>query len=95
MSARVRRTLGNMLEHGHTAWGECRTCGAHRPIDFVRLIAKVGPDYSLWNRRCRCRLTDGCRGWIKFYCGPGWPHIMCDEATASRWMDLEMEERRR
>jgi hypothetical protein len=51
MSLRVRRTLGQMLDQGHTAMAECATCRGHHDIDLAQLIAKVGRDYSLWNRR--------------------------------------------
>jgi hypothetical protein len=85
MSLRVRRTLGQMLDQGHTAMAECATCRGHHDIDLAQLIEKVGRDYSLWNRRSRCRLTEGCPGWVVFRCGPGWPHLMADEATEWRW----------
>jgi hypothetical protein len=42
-------------------------CGAWRDLDLAALAAKVGPTYSLWNRRTRCRLTEGCAGWNRFY----------------------------
>jgi hypothetical protein len=85
MSLRVPRTLGKMIDQGHTAFAECRTCHKQQEIDIAALIAKVGRDYSLWNRRQRCKLTDGCPGQVVFLCGPGWPHLMADEATEMRW----------
>lgn len=30
------------------------------------LAEKVGPEFSLIDRRCRCRLTPGCDGWNRF-----------------------------
>ncbi|WP_143066853.1 hypothetical protein [Sphingobium sp. YR768] len=44
----------------------CWTCKEHRDIDLQALAAKVDPDYSLIDRRSPCKLTDGCKGWVKF-----------------------------
>ena len=85
MSLSVRRTLGKMIDGGHTAMAECSSCRGHRDIDLVALAAKVGRDYSLWNRRSPCRLTDGCKGWMVYRCGPGWPHLMADEDREMSW----------
>jgi hypothetical protein len=52
-----------------------------------------GPDYSLWNRRSRCKLTKGCKGWNKFAVGPGYPAKDYDDRTEMRWFDLEWDER--
>jgi hypothetical protein len=84
MSLRTRRTLGEMVDHGHTAYAYCSTCNTYRDIDLPALIEKVGREYSLWNRRSRCR-TEGCAGWMHYKCGPGHPHLMADEATEWRW----------
>lgn len=35
--------------------------------DIEALAAKVGLDFTLDNRRCRCRLTPGCDGWNTFF----------------------------
>lgn len=45
----------------------CTACSAYRDLDLDALREKVGGAYSLWNRRCRCRLTPGCAGWNRFY----------------------------
>ena len=83
-----------MIEHGFTAFGRCTTCGKEKAVDLPALAAKMGGEYSLWNRRCRCRLTEGCRGWVRFYVGPGWPTPAFDESTGWRWFEAEWEERR-
>lgn len=41
---------------------ECNRCQCERILNIEMLIAKVGPDYSLHNRRCRCKLLPGCPG---------------------------------
>lgn len=83
--ARVRRTIGQMAELGFTAHVSCAKCREYRQIDLSALVAKVGPDYSLWNRRCRCRMTPGCDGWNRFFVGPGWHVAAFDERTEWRW----------
>jgi hypothetical protein len=49
------------------AW--CDTCPAPFVIVDVPALARIkGEDYSLWNRRTKCRLTVDCPGWNRFYC---------------------------
>lgn len=49
----------------------CWTCGEFRDIDLQALAAKVGPEYSLINRCSPCKLTPGCKGWVKFMYNQG------------------------
>lgn len=42
-------------------------CGQYRDLDMAALWAKMGGEFSLWSRRKRCRLTDRCSGWNRFY----------------------------
>ncbi|MCT2398547.1 hypothetical protein [Novosphingobium mangrovi (ex Huang et al. 2023)] len=47
----------------------CDTCRVYREFthaDLVALAERVGPQFSLIDRRCRCRLTPGCNGWNRF-----------------------------
>jgi len=92
MPARTRRTLANMIEHGFTSHARCPKCDRSCEVDLRALMAKAGPDYSLWNRRCRCRFTPGCPGWIRFKVGPGWYVPDYDEPTEERWMADEYRE---
>ena len=75
-------TLGNMIDDYSTVSVHCTHCRRHRVLSRDALIAlaeKVGRDYSLWNRRCRCRLKEGCTGWNKFnYMGHGCMRLMMD-----------------
>lgn len=59
----------------------CTRCSAWQDIDIEALREKVGGDYSLWNRRTRCRLTPGCAGWNRFRhnCHGGFFMPMWDE----------------
>jgi len=75
-----------MIDHGHTAMAECETCRGHQDIDLPALAERVGRDYSLWNRRSPCRLTPGCKGWMVYRCGPGWPHLMADDDREMAWV---------
>jgi hypothetical protein len=48
----------------------CTKCGERRDLgrDDLRRLARIkGASYSLIGRRCRCRLTKGCRGHNRFY----------------------------
>ncbi|MBJ7440547.1 MAG: hypothetical protein JHD35_16175 [Sphingopyxis sp.] len=60
-------TVGAMAEHGVRVQVHCTKCRAYHVIDPAVLVAIKGPEYSLVNRRCRCRLTEGCRGWNNFH----------------------------
>jgi len=59
-------TLGGMIDAGQLVKAHCNRCGKWREIDLVELAARVGRDYSLIDRRCRCRITEGCDGWNSF-----------------------------
>lgn len=61
------RTVGAMVEHGAEVRALCTKCHGGKDIDLAALLEKVGPDYSLINRRCRCRIQRGCDGWNRFY----------------------------
>lgn len=82
-----RPTLADMLRSGVGAKVECNACQCERVINIEMLIAKVGPAYSLFNRRCRCKLLPGCEGWNYFLhdrSGVWLPFR--DAETANRWM---------
>jgi len=81
-----RMTVHEMAQCGHRVTTSCQTCRAYREIDLVELATRVGPQYSLVNRRCRCRLTKGCQGWNRFFVLLGVVRPLWDDATAMRWM---------
>jgi hypothetical protein len=60
------RTLDGLIAGGHPVRVWCDRCGVWREIDLIALRDRVGGDYSLINRRTRCRLTEGCAGWNRF-----------------------------
>lgn len=48
-------------------WCEkCRALHVFTQAELIALAEKVGPEFSLIDRRCRCRLTPGCSGWNRF-----------------------------
>ncbi|KQM18368.1 hypothetical protein [Novosphingobium sp. Leaf2] len=62
--------LDNVLRTGRGIQVECTGCpGLHRFThdEIAALADKVGRDYNLLNRRCKCRLTPGCEGWNRFF----------------------------
>ena len=79
-------TIGEMARRSVPVFVECTICQAGHRIDLAQLIERVGPDYLLWNRRCRCRLTGGCPGWNRFLHQRSAVLLpMWDDETAARW----------
>lgn len=72
----------------------CDKCKARQHVDLPALLAKVGPTYSLINRRCRCRLTPGCTGWNTFSYLRGVHRRLYDDKTWERWLEKENAARR-
>jgi hypothetical protein len=79
------RTLGAMVERGAEIRVWCDTCDVCRHLDLPAFMAVTGPDYSLINRRCRCRMTTGCHGWNRFFYRQAVYRPLWNEATKWRW----------
>lgn len=80
------RTVGAMIDEGIEIRANCdRHCADWFVVDLEKLRRLKGPDYSLVNRRSRCK-TPGCKGWVKFYYPHGVYRPLCDEETATRWL---------
>jgi len=63
------KNLGTLIKARCEVRAWCDTCNApFVVVDVAKLAQLKGLDYSLWNRRTECRLTDGCTGWNRFYC---------------------------
>lgn len=66
------QTLADILANPDvTVWRHCSRCGLHREVTTSEIAALIrdpqfGPLYSLWNRRPRPCLTQGC-GSDNFY----------------------------
>lgn len=54
-------------------------------LDVAALAARVGRDYSLIGRRCRCRITPGCPHWNRFYYHCGVFRPLWTDADVWRW----------
>lgn len=90
------RTLDLSLEFGDVQiQGWCSTCGGVKAVDFEKLRAIKGGNYSLINRRTRCKLTPGCTGWVRFHYLHGVFRPLWDDDTGERWMDRDWEDRRK
>lgn len=79
------RTVGAMIDEGIEIRASCdRHCSDWFVVDLEKLRRLKGPDYSLVNRRSRCK-TPGCKGWVKFYFPLGVYRPLWDEETDLRW----------
>lgn len=56
-----------MVDGGAEVRVFCTGCREWQQLDIAALEQRAGRSYSLFNRRCRCRLTPGCTGWNRFY----------------------------
>ncbi|MDR6511478.1 hypothetical protein J2792_002350 [Novosphingobium capsulatum] len=79
------RDLDAMIEVNAHVRAYCGVCKKYQDIDIPALRERVGGSYSLLNRRCKCRLTPGCKGWNKFMYLHGVMRILADEETRRRW----------
>lgn len=80
--------LGNILSTGREIQVECETCkGLHRftAAEITALAEKVGREFNLLNRRCRCRLTPGCTGWNRFFFRSGVYRPLFTPEQSGRW----------
>ncbi len=82
-------TLADMVRIGVKAYAACNYCQRQQAIDLPALIARVGPDFSLFNRRNKpCKLTAGCFGYT-YFATDRWGGIITpfrDDAHGHRWM---------
>jgi hypothetical protein len=64
------QSLGAMIDGGARIQAVCTVCRRFKRFtkdELMALAERVGRDYRLINRRCRCRLKPGCDGWNRFY----------------------------
>lgn len=61
-------TVALMIERGMKVRTWCTHCQApFRQVDLGEVARVKGPDYSLWGRWTRCKLTPGCQGRNRFF----------------------------
>lgn len=80
------KTLDVMIAAETVIKVQCDTCRVIREVDLHALRARMGGGYSLLNRRCRCRLTDGCRGWNTFHYCRGVYRVLAEPEVRERWL---------
>jgi hypothetical protein len=90
------RTLGLMVAYETKVRVSCTACKEYRDVDVLALLRTIKrPDYSLIDRRCRCRITPGCQGWNRFHYLLGVYRRLWTEAAVYRWSDIDYSERMR
>lgn len=89
-------TLESILETDLPIRVRCTKCAAVKEFtrsEIKRLAARMGYDYSLVDRRCKCRLTPECDGWNRFdYLMIVWRPMITDRGVVN---EIERDERRR
>lgn len=73
----------------------CDVCDVWRDVDLDAIIAAKGENYSLVNRRYRCKLTPGCEGWNDFRYQSGVMLPLVTEAQTDRWVYQDFQRARR
>ncbi|MFC0305212.1 hypothetical protein [Rhizorhabdus histidinilytica] len=71
----------------------CDTCREGRDVDLDAIITKKGADFSLVNRRARCKLTRGCRGWNRFFYQGGVMRPLWTQEQVEKWMRADTARR--
>ena len=81
------QTVQAMIDGGIEvrAWCERHCRRFHFVVDLERVKAAKGADYSLINKRTKCK-TSGCDGWVRFHYPQGVYRRLWDDETAVRWM---------
>lgn len=88
------RTLGAMIDRGVEVRVLCELLCGFRDLDLIPLADRVGRDYSLIGRRCRCRVTAGCTGWNRFYYRLGVFRPLWRSEDVLRWSTQRLAEMR-
>lgn len=82
-----RRKCESVADMAAQRWdviSHCRKCELMMAVD-LRMIARVrGPNFSLWNRKSRCRRI-GCGGVVEFQAKA--PGMNWHEALEAPWPD--------
>lgn len=88
--------LGAMIDDDaeiQVSCDRCQECRDFTKDDLTALSEKVGRDFSLKNRRCRCRLHPVCDGWNMFFYRRGVYRPLKDPEMTIVRMDRDWAER--
>jgi hypothetical protein len=58
-------SVGDMLKAHWDVHARCDTCHQLFRVNLRAVARAMGPGFSLWNRKDRCKLLS-CRGWLTF-----------------------------
>lgn len=86
----------DLIRAGHTVVWECEVCRRRGPADLVAIERARGPNFTLGNRRPRCRQAD-CAGRVRFRLLMGLWHRDLDTISArdETWWRYNEDERAR
>lgn len=80
-------TVAAMARDGWVVIAACDVCRVKMSVSLGVLARVRGPDYSLWNRRGRCKVV-GCRGRVAFLadvgCGRGFEPLQAPDRPMER-----------
>lgn len=87
-------TAGAMLAHrtGRVR-AYCGECRRGRAVNLRRLVERKGADYSLINRRTRCRFTPGCMGVVYFHFHDVADIPLVEERALRAWREQDLASR--
>ena len=88
--------VGWLIINGRKVRWECEVCRSAGPVDLVRIANRQGLDFSLANRRPRCR-APGCPGRARFLDASNpWPRSLDTLQTGSApyWAYRDQEDAR-
>ena len=74
--------VGQMRDQGWQVISKCQACGLQMVVSLPDLVALLGPDFSLWNRRPPCKRI-GCTGRVAFLAKP--PRCYQYRELAAEW----------
>jgi hypothetical protein len=87
------QTAGLIRDNRIKVWARCDLCLMRQEVDIAALCQQVPWEFSLINRRCRCRLTADCQGWnvFEYRDGPRAPLLpLYDLKTQARWAGVAL-----
>ena len=87
-------SVADLIRAGHVVMWDCEVCGRRGPVDLLAIERVCGPNFTLANRRPRCRHA-GCPGRVRFRLAMGLWHRELDtiEESDPAWWDYSDQRR--